>query len=336
MRPALDRLPEWSRRWGTAETIENLVIGGTLTAVGAKIAIRELRGPGSGMPGRVVGSGLHVVSRGGRGSPTVVFENGLGYPATTWSWIQRGLPAGIASLAYDRAGSGWSPPQNRFTGVSYTQNLFATMRSVAASAPFILVGHSVGGLLTRIFAQRYPDLVGGMVFVDSAHPAQYERSPGQIAALERLCNDLDQMIARGRVGMRPSQVSPLRGLPEDVGPATSAMAIRLRNLRVARRELDLCVREWTAQAAELIMVDPKPVAVVSAQHSIATDPVMDQLHQELTDLSQVSKRVVVPGSDHRTLLTHEPFAAQVTEAITWVIDQMAPATTEPAQQGGSQ
>ncbi|MER6563278.1 alpha/beta hydrolase [Streptomyces sp. NPDC001027] len=334
MQVSWSRLPEWSRQWGTAECVENLLIGGTLAVVTAKIAIRELRGPTTRVPGRMAGSGLHVITRVG-GGPTVVFENGLGYPATTWAWIQRKLPTGFASIAYDRPGTGWSPPQRRSDGVAHPERLRATIRSVAAYAPFILVGHSVGGLLIRAFAHRFPDLVGGMVFVDSAHPAQYVRSPAQAAALERLRDDVDQMIVRGRLGMRPSwnNVAPLHRLPEDVGPMTSAMAFRPSNLRGARSELDLGEREWTARATELTTLGTRPVAVVSAQQSLISDPVMNQLHQELADLSQVSKRLVVRGADHRTLLTHEPFADQVTDAIAWVIDRLSPATTQPALQG---
>jgi pimeloyl-ACP methyl ester carboxylesterase len=268
----------------------------------------------------------------------VLFENGLGYPATMWSWVQRGLPAKTASIAYDRPGIGWSPAQRRLAGLAYPEILRKTARSVAAYGPFILVGHSVGGLLTRIFARHFPDLIGGMVFVDSAHPEQYVRSPAQAVALEQLRNDLDQMIMRGRLHMPPSWKStrPLYQLPLDVGQITSQLTFQPRNLRAARRELDLGEREWAAHAAELTALE-RPVAVVSAQQSLTKDPVMDELHQELADLSPVNRRVVVRDADHLTLLTHEPYAAHVTDAITWIIDQWSPATAQPAaQQGGQQ
>ncbi|SPF07382.1 acetoin dehydrogenase E2 subunit dihydrolipoyllysine-residue acetyltransferase [Streptomyces sp. MA5143a] len=337
MRATWNALSGWSRRWGTAETVENLVIGGTLTAVTAAIAIREVRGPNSRVPGRMAGGGgVHVITRPG-GGPTVLFENGLGYPATMWSWVQRGLPAQTASIAYDRPGIGWSPAQRRSTALAYPESLRATARSVAAYAPFILVGHSVGGLLTRIFARHFPELVGGMVFVDSAHPAQYVRSPGQAAALEQLRNDLDQMIVRGRLGMPPSWNStmPLFQLPPDVAQITSKVTFQPRNLRAARRELDVAEREWSAHADELTALG-RPVAVISAQQSLAKDPVMDELHQELADLSPVNRRVVVPGADHLTVLTHQPFAAHVTDAITWIINELSPATAKPAAQQGGQ
>jgi pimeloyl-ACP methyl ester carboxylesterase len=333
---ALDRLPALARRLATTESIENLVIGGVLAATAAAIMIREVRGPRSRMPGWMTHGGeVHVITRAGS-QPTVVFENGLGFPARMWSWVQRGLPPGIASIAHDRPGSGWSPPQRRLGAMAYPESLRATTRSMAAYAPFILVGHSAGGLLIRSFARHFPDLVGGLVFVDSAHPEQYVRSPAQAAALDRLRNDLDQMIVRRRRGVNPrlSSTMPLDMLPADMRFETQDVMFRPRALWAARHELDLCQREWTVEAAELTTFAGRPVAVVSAQQSIERDPVIGEFHEELTQLSERHQRVVVPGADHRTLLTHAPYAAHVTEAIAWVIRQLSPAGTSQTQQGG--
>jgi len=325
MRSTWAHLSTLSRRLGNTESVENLVIGGTVAAAAAAVVLRGLRGRGPQVPGRMVRANeVHVITHAGN-RPTVVFENGLGNPATMWSWIQRGLPAGIASIAYDRPGTGWSPAQGRLSALSYPENLRATMRAVAAYAPLILVGHSSGGLLIRIFARHFPELVGGLVFVDSAHPEQYSRSAAQAAALEQLHNDLDQMIVRAGLGMQPhlNTTRMVNLLPHDVGPATREVMFRAQTLRAARQELRACAGEWTAQAAELTTLGSLPVAVVSAQQSIVKDPVIGRLHDELTELSSVHRRVVVPEADHQSLLTYQPYAAQVTGAITWAIDTLA-------------
>ncbi len=115
------------------------------------------------------GHKLHLVCV-GAGSPTVVFEAGAGDSSTTWAQVQVGMPPTIKSCAYDRAGSGSSEkgPTPR-TMKQEIYELHALLDSADIPGPYVLVGHSYGGLLVRLYAAAYPEEVPGLVLVDPTH-----------------------------------------------------------------------------------------------------------------------------------------------------------------------
>lgn len=111
----------------------------------------------------------------GRGSPTVVFESGAGLGLATWTKVQPQVARFASTIAYDRAGLGKSEPgpeprdARRIAGELHT-----ALRKVGARPPYILVGHSAGAFYTRLFADAYPEEVGGLVFVDPATEQIYD------------------------------------------------------------------------------------------------------------------------------------------------------------------
>lgn len=101
------------------------------------------------------------------GRPTVVFENGLGTPLDSWGAVQRDLAREGATFAYDRAGIGRSEPGREAPTFEHVVGeLHALLAKAGARAPYVLVGHSYGGPLIRLFAARYPGEVAGLVYVD--------------------------------------------------------------------------------------------------------------------------------------------------------------------------
>ena len=119
--------------------------------------------------GRMVETGglrLHLVEA-GSGSPTVVLEAGIAASSLSWSLVQPRVAQFARVLSYDRAGLGWSSlsPEPRTLRQSVDE-LHALLRAAAAPAPYLLVGHSYGGLLVRAYAARYPREVAGLVLVD--------------------------------------------------------------------------------------------------------------------------------------------------------------------------
>lgn len=83
--------------------------------------------------------------------------------------------------AYDRAGYGWSSPgpQPR-DSQTIADELHALLTNAGLEGPYVLVGHSFGGLHARMFAARYPDETAGMVLVDASHPEQWTRMPPEV------------------------------------------------------------------------------------------------------------------------------------------------------------
>ncbi|MEU6781234.1 alpha/beta hydrolase [Nonomuraea angiospora] len=118
-------------------------------------------------PGRLVDVGghrLHVRCT-GSGAPTVVLEAGLAESSASWDAIQRGLPGRVC--AYDRAGYAWSQdgPAPR-TADRAAAELRALLAAAGEAGPYVLVGHSYGGTIVRLFAHRWPALTAGLVLID--------------------------------------------------------------------------------------------------------------------------------------------------------------------------
>jgi pimeloyl-ACP methyl ester carboxylesterase len=127
-------------------------------------------------PGRLVDIGthrLHLFESGGFG-PTVVLEAGLMSTVLSWTALQRHLSQSFRVVSYDRAGLGWSDtgPMPR-TSDRIVDELHALLRSAGIPAPYILVGHSFGGLIMPLFAVRYAQETAGVVLVDPVAPAEW-------------------------------------------------------------------------------------------------------------------------------------------------------------------
>lgn len=105
----------------------------------------------------------------GRGSPTVILESGMGDGAASWRRVQDAIAARARVCSYDRAGLGWSPAATGSRdAAAINADLEALVKAARLKPPFVLVGHSLGGLTIRLFAARNRAAVSGMVLVDPA------------------------------------------------------------------------------------------------------------------------------------------------------------------------
>jgi len=122
-------------------------------------------------PGKLVDLGGHRlhVNCTGKGSPTVVVENGLGDFSFDWVLVQSRVAAFSRICTYDRGGYAWSDPGPKpRTFAQLNLELRDALRKLPEPGPFVLVGHSYGGAVVRNFALSYPGDVAGIVMVDSA------------------------------------------------------------------------------------------------------------------------------------------------------------------------
>lgn len=127
-------------------------------------------------PGRLVDVGghrLHLLES-GSGDATIVLEAGLMSTVLSWSNLQRELAQTYRVVSYDRAGLGWSDlgPMPR-TADRIVDELHTLLQQAGIAPPYILVGHSFGGLTMPLFAARFPDETAGMVLVDPVVPAEW-------------------------------------------------------------------------------------------------------------------------------------------------------------------
>ncbi|MEO8393631.1 MAG: alpha/beta hydrolase [Chloroflexota bacterium] len=118
---------------------------------------------------------LHIDCR-GNGSPTVVMEAGLGDPSLVWTLVQSQVSTTTRVCVYDRAGLGWSDtsPKPR-TAEVMVEELHTLLKNANVAGPYVMVGHSTGGMLVRLYAHSYPAEVVGMVLVDARHEDQFTR-----------------------------------------------------------------------------------------------------------------------------------------------------------------
>jgi pimeloyl-ACP methyl ester carboxylesterase len=113
----------------------------------------------------------HVVRLEGRGHPTVILEAGLGDTMDVWKDVQSRIAAGCTrTLSYNRAGyEGSDPAIGPRDSATIVAELRAELKRRNIDPPYILVGHSLGGLYMQYFARNYPKEVAGLLLVDSTH-----------------------------------------------------------------------------------------------------------------------------------------------------------------------
>jgi pimeloyl-ACP methyl ester carboxylesterase len=139
------------------------------------------------MPGKLVDVGgrkMHVDCV-GDGTPTVIFDSGLGDTYVSWSKVQPEIAKFTRACSYDRAGLGYSDPSSQArTSSVFAEELHALLRAASIPAPYVLVGHSMAGFDVRLFAAAYRSEVAGIVLVDASHPEQESRLPPDLKNLE--------------------------------------------------------------------------------------------------------------------------------------------------------
>lgn len=109
-----------------------------------------------------------------KGQPTILLEAGLMSTVLSWNEVRDELAKSYRVVSYDRAGLGWSDPGPRPRNIDrLVDELSLLLERAAITGPFVLVGHSFGGLTMPLFAARYPDQTVGLVLVDPVAPAEW-------------------------------------------------------------------------------------------------------------------------------------------------------------------
>ena len=294
-------------------------IGGLYQAWAAARDRRDYPAPGALF--EVDGCRLHLRTA-GRGLPTVVLESGLGGMSSAWGWIQPETARFSRVVSYDRAGLGWSGPDGQEKSAFLAaRRLHSALRLSGALPPYVLVGHSMGGLFIRVFADLYPDAVAGMVLVDAVHPDQHLAS----AAIDlhmrtgfRFLKAVPLLARLGYVRLTGLFDAWSEGLPERQAAEAGAFLNCYRHLKTTREES----LAWEAICAEVRRTQglrDLPLAVVSAARDVL--PGQPRLQSELASLSSDSIHLVVKGADHVTLVTSSEYARSVVAAIRHVVER---------------
>jgi pimeloyl-ACP methyl ester carboxylesterase len=251
---------------------------------------------------------LHIYCT-GEGSPTVILEAGLNDFYVTWAKVQPEIAKTTRVCSYDRAGLGWSQlsPNPRTSDVM-VEELHTLLRNTGIESPYILVGHSFGGILMRNFARHYPDQVAGMVLVDSAHEEQTSRLPFLQDSADELVaqfRTLSFLSSSGLMALSPGTI-PNRGFPEGAYRQYQAVLATTGYFKAA-------ITETTAFYSGSLQSRPsslKSLPLVVLMHGVSeatSDNSAQQLlyeqewakmQNELAGLSSNAKLVIAERSGH--------------------------------------
>ena len=288
-------------------SLRRLAVAGGVMAAGA--AVYQRLGEANDLrrfpaPGRLVDIGdrrIHLVQH-GEGHPAVVIETGTRALATSWRAVVDAVGAFTTVVAYDRAGYGWSDggrwPR---TGERIAAELRAALTAAGIPGPYVLVGHSSGGLYVRTFAARYPDVVSGVVLVDASHESTFERPT--VAEMRTVLS----MTTASRSVSRAKRM--LAGRNDIEG------ALRLRSsFRWALLGESLALHRTARELAAASPPRSMPTAVVTAGSG---DREWLELQRDLAAQSAHSTHVIADGSGH---FVHLDRPEVVVDAIRHVVD----------------
>ena len=316
------RLPSRFGRWLLYPVIAVLAlaaIGGGYQTLGAAADANA-----SPMPGQLLDVGghrLHLRCT-GSGTPTVVLEPAAGEMSSSLGWIAPAVARDTRVCVYDRAGRGWSePPDSAQDGGRIATDLHRLLQRGQVPGPYVLAGHSFGGLYVLSFAARYPDEVAGMVLVDSTAPASAANrgtpSPGHRGSNNGMgrVSALVSTAARLGLGRLYGQVA-FGSLPPRSRDEVGASVATPSTLHSTIDEY-LQAAASTEQAAALGDFADKPLIVLTAGsgHDAAWSAAQDRMAR----LSTNSVHRVIDGATHEDLIANQDDAATTTQAILDVV-----------------
>ena len=309
-------------RWWAGRTLASLVLllvvlaASTLAAGAWAKAVLRAHYPPVGQLVDVGGYRLHIACT-GAGSPTVILDAGAGDPGLSWARVQPVIARSTRVCAYDRAGLGWSDrsPKPRTAAVMVAE-LHTLLTRAGIAGPYLLVGHSLGGLVVRQYAHTYPHGVVGLVLVESAHEAQWLRYPEPIRSnLPSVLRQLRVVQAAASIGilaLKPSLYPTESRLPRDA--AETSRALKVSSGKAIGTAVDELASLSQGGTPPLTTLGDLPVIVLSKSHldpeTVPPGPgitpavlqdyerTSEQLQRELAALSTHGKRMVAAGSGH--------------------------------------
>jgi pimeloyl-ACP methyl ester carboxylesterase len=278
-------------------------------------------------PGRFIDLGgfrLHIFCTGQPSSkPTVILLHGLGDSSLDWGLVQPEVARFARVCSYDRAGAGWSDPGPSPRGtLTAAKELHSLLIDAKETGPYLLVAHSWGGLIARVYASQYPTDVAGMVLVDPTHEDAYFEINDHIV-VPRLVTDSEWATMKPK-GPSPHGARSLTKLnpPFDRLPSGGqTLRLCLMSLALSQAQIDGGdVQDMRHDLAEVysltrtrdgkykighipIIVLTKSLNNVSGPLSLEKLRYNDRLEDGLAHASPLGKHVVASTGDHHIQMT---------------------------------
>jgi len=301
-----------------------ILIGILYQAIGSALDRRKFLPPGTMFS--ISGCRLHLIDSGGARGPAVIFESGISASCLNWTEVRAEVSKFARVCAYDRAGLGWS---DRASTPRVTTELIAELHALLGEAkipsPYVLVGHSFGGLLVNAYAARYPNEVAGLILVDPLPATEWLRPPAthsrtlargvrlarRGALLARIgvvrfalrlllagARRIPRAIAKLSSGSGESLISRLVGevrkMPRETWPILKAHWSQPKTFEAMADYLE-ALPQSSAEAASLGPLPPIPITMLSASHST---PALLAQREEIVRYSPTGRHIRASHSGH--------------------------------------
>ena len=280
-------------------------------------------------------SALHLHTQGRQhrnenpNTPVVLLDAGTPGFTAQWGWIQPAIAEFATVVSYDRPGLGWSDPQSDAgrNPRATAEQLHAALQKVGLPGPYLLVGHSYGGLTSRVFAAAYPEEISGLVLVDPSHPNQGSRlEMGDPAGSMWFMTALAHTGAL-RLGVSTGLFDDRIGdLPERQANEAAALFVQPGQWSTVQLEL----AAWSDIASQLeqaTTLGDRPLTVITAGQGTLEG--WHQLHEELAALSSRGIHTTVAEATHLSLLTDREHSRATVEAVRATLTAAEAAATKP-------
>jgi pimeloyl-ACP methyl ester carboxylesterase len=278
-------------------------------------------------PGRQVDIGgrrLHLVEM-GEGSPAVIIIPALANNVLPWLRVLEAAAADTQVCVYDRAGLGWSDPSARgqSTPGAMAGDLHALLQAAGIPPPYVLVGHSLGGVIARRFQANYPEAVAGVLLIDSSHEDHPRRlgavdwREGTVGILRSAARRQARVFCAPRLtvalGLTPGFTAEMaRTVPPEYVEAARAISLSARQNRAVIRELLVLAHSWGQPDS----LGSLPLAVLTASPRPWRGwPVWAQMQDELAALSPDSEHVMACTAGHDMHLDEPDLVVQAIRAL---------------------
>lgn len=299
---------------------------------------RQLSLPPPGHLYEIDGLRLHLRRSGPEPSdastPTLVIESGAGVVSPVYARLQKVLAQKYPVCTWDRPGLGWSEPDNEpLDAERNARRLHGLLAAGGIRGPLVLIGHSLGGLLNRVYAGLYPEQVAGLLMLDASHPEQFDKLGDsmrvQLAAAQ--ANERAKRIAFQQGGARPPEVAMVEALFADMPEVIAQMAATYTPEALDTMMLEMQgIQEVARQAASVTDLGDRPLAVLwAAPRDSSVDAGIDAVQRlwpayqrAHAALSSRGTERMVPGADHMGIAVLPPFVAQVAEAVDALMAQV--------------
>ena len=224
-------------------------------------------------PGELIdvgGYSLHLYCT-GEGGPAVILDAGLGDWSINMANLQEQIAEFTQVCTYDRAGYGWSDegPEPR-TSQQIVDELAALLENGEVEPPYILAGHSFGGINVMMFAAQHPELVEAVVLLDASHPEQMDALNAEvpeIVALEESAavayqGMLEMAEAGAPVPQEMLDAFRPQGITDEQFEIWSQVVVQPKSLRAMINEL-ASLNDSLAQAQEVDTLGDIPLVVIA-------------------------------------------------------------------------